>query len=81
MRGMGKIPGYEETQDENFGVWYMLGGRPEDVRDKQMDPKNLQYLGYAEDRYPAEGLNTLEYKLQASTLARGGLYTHLEVKL
>jgi hypothetical protein len=81
MKDMGLIPGYENVDDENYGIWYMMGGRPEDVREKQMNPDHMQYLVYAEQRYPGEGLNTLEYTLVGQKQAYGGLYVHVKAAL
>ena len=59
----------------------MMGGKVEDVRDKSMNPDNMEYLVFAEQRYMGEGLNTLSYERIAKKQAYFGLYSHIKVLL
>ena len=54
MKDMGIIEGYDHVEDEHYGLWYMMGGKVEDVRDKSMNPDNMEYLVFAEQRYVEE---------------------------
>ena len=81
MKDMGIIKGYDHVEDEHYGLWYMMGGKVEDVRDKSMNPDNMEYLVFAEQRYMGEGLNTLSYERIAKKQAYFGLYSHIKVLL